>query len=150
MKPHPDKVKSITDAQKPVTQKQVRSFLGLVDFYRKSIPNFACIALPLTDLTQKGQPDTVLWEEVHENAFQTHKHALVKFSILKLPDITQTFILVTDASDRGIGAVLMQEQDNSKMPIAYASRKLKGSELAYSTIEKECVAIVWAIQKYQG
>lgn len=60
MKPHPDKVKSITDAHRPVTQKQVRSFLGLVDFYRKFIPNFVCIALPLTDLTQKGQPDTVL------------------------------------------------------------------------------------------
>jgi len=149
LKPHPDKVKSITDAQRPVTKKQVRSFLGLVGFYRKFIPNFACIALPLTDLTKKGQPNTVLWEEVHENAFQTLKHALVKFPILKLPDLTQTFILMTDASDRGIGAVLMQEQDTSKMPIAYASRKLKGSELAYSTIEKECLAIVWAIQKYQ-
>lgn len=56
---------------------------------------------------------------------------------------------MTDASDRGIGAVLMQEQDNSKMPIAYASRKLKGSELAYFTIEKEWLAIVWAIQRYQ-
>ena len=66
-----------------------------------------------------------------------------------LPDITQTFILMTDTSDRGIGAVLMKEQDNSKMPIAYASRKLKGSELAYSTNEKEWLTIVWAIQKYQ-
>ena len=72
-----------------------------------------------------------------------------KFLNLKLPDITQTFILMTDASDRGIGAVLMQEQDNSKMPIAYVSRKLKGSELTYSTIEKEWLAIVWAIQKHK-
>lgn len=109
LKPHPDKVKSITDAQRPITKKQVRSFFGLVGFYRKFIPNFACIALPLTDLTKKGQPNTVIWEEVHENAFRTLKHALVKVPILKLPDITQTFILMTDASDRGIGAVLMQE-----------------------------------------
>ena len=149
LKPHPDKVEAIQNASRPVTKKQVRSFLSLVGFYRKFIPNFACVALPLTDLTKKGQPNTVIWQNVHEHAFQALKHALVKFPILKLPDMSQIFILMTDASDRGIGAVLMQEQNDTKMPVAYASRKLKGSEIAYSTIEKECLAIVWAIQKFQ-
>ncbi|CAG2250028.1 unnamed protein product [Mytilus edulis] len=112
-------------------------------------PNFSCIALPLTDLTKKGQPSTVVWENAQENAFQSLRCALVRFPILKLPDFTKIFVLMTDASDRGIGAVLMQYQENSKMPIAYASRKLKKSEVAYSTIEKECLAIVWAVQKFQ-
>ncbi|CAG2201844.1 Retrovirus-related Pol polyprotein from transposon 17.6,Retrovirus-related Pol polyprotein from transposon opus,Retrovirus-related Pol polyprotein from transposon 297,Retrovirus-related Pol polyprotein from transposon gypsy [Mytilus edulis] len=149
LKPHPDKVKAMGEAPRPVTKKQVRSFLGLVGFYRKCIPNFSCIALPLTDLTKKGQPSTVVWENAQENAFQSLRCALVRFPILKLPDFTKIFVLMTDASDRGIGAVLMQYQENSKMPIAYASRKLKKSEVAYSTIEKECLAIVWAVQKFQ-
>ena len=149
LKPHPDKVKAMGEAPRPVTKKQVRSFLGLVGFYRKFIPNFSCIALPLTDLTKKGQPSTVVWENAQENAFQSLRCALVRFPILKLPDFTKIFVLMTDASDRGIGAVLMQYQENSKMPIAYASRKLKKSEVAYSTIEKECLAIVWAVQKFQ-
>lgn len=148
LKPHPDKVRVIQEAPRPVTKKQVRSFLGLVGFYRKFIPNFACIAVPLTDLTKKGQPNKVIWESSHEHAFGTLRNALVKFPILKLPNMSEPFILMTDASDYGIGAVLMQEQEGSKMPVAYASRKLKSSEVAYSTIEKECLAIVWAIQKF--
>lgn len=148
LKPHPDKVRAIEEAPRPITKKQVRSFLGLVGFYRKFIPNFACIAVPLTDLTKKGQPNKVIWERSHEHAFGTLRNALIKFPILKLPNMSEPFILMTDASDYGIGAVLMQEQEGIKMPVSYASRKLKSSEVAYSTIEKECLAIVWAIQKF--
>lgn len=76
---------------------------------------------------------------------------LVQSPILKLPDLSKQFILQTDASERGIGAVLMQFDDESglKLPVAYASRKLKNSECRYSTIEKECLAIVWAVHKFQ-
>ena len=63
--------------------------------------------------------------------------------------MSRTFVLATDASDRGIGAVLMQEENGIKMPVAYTSRKLKSSESAYATVEKECLAIVWAITKFQ-
>ncbi|CAC5390149.1 Retrovirus-related Pol polyprotein from transposon gypsy,Retrovirus-related Pol polyprotein from transposon 297,Retrovirus-related Pol polyprotein from transposon 17.6 [Mytilus coruscus] len=149
LKPHQDKVKALQEAPRPVTKKQVRSFLGLVGFYRKFIPNFSCIVLPLTDFTKKGQPNIVVWENVQENEFQSLRCALVRFHILKLLDFSQIFVLMTDASDRGICAVLTQIQEIIKMPIAYASRKLKKSEVAYSTIEKECLAIVWAIQKFQ-
>ena len=63
--------------------------------------------------------------------------------------MSEPFVLQTDASDRSIGAVLLQEEQGKKLPVAYASRKLKGSEVSYATIEKECLAIVWAVQKFQ-
>ncbi|VDI22119.1 Hypothetical predicted protein, partial [Mytilus galloprovincialis] len=65
------------------------------------------------------------------------------------PDKIEVFILQTDASDNGIGAILLQDEDNIRLPVSYASKKLKASERNYSTIEKECLAIVWAISKFQ-
>ncbi|XP_041356959.1 uncharacterized protein LOC121374100 [Gigantopelta aegis] len=149
LEPVLDKVKAIKEAKQPETKKQVKSFLGLVGFYRKFIPNFASIATPLTDLTRKGQPNKIVWEQAQENAFHTLKNALTRFPILKLPDVDKTFILQTDASENGIGAVLSQMDECIKMPIAYASRKYKKAETHYATVEKECLAIVWAIQKFQ-
>ena len=69
--------------------------------------------------------------------------------ILKLPDLERPFVLQTDASDVGLGAVLFQEFEEGKMPVAYASRKLLDREKRYAVIEKECLAIVWAISKFQ-
>lgn len=146
--PHPDKVKAIREANHPVTKKQLRSFLGLVNFYRKFIPNFAQIALPLTDLTRKFSPSKLQWTEAQELAFQTLKSSITTSPILKLPDLSKVFIVQTDASDRGLGAVLLQEEGDLKLPVAYASRKLKTSEEHYSTIEKECLGIIWSVQKF--
>ena len=146
--PHPDKVSAIQKANHPTTKKQLRSFLGLVNFYRKFIPNFAHIALPLTDLTRKFSPNKLQWTASQEIAFQNLKSAITKSPILKLPILSQVFIVQTDASDRGLGAVLLQEEGDHKFPVAYASRKLKPSEEHYSTIEKECLDIVWSIQKF--
>ena len=69
--------------------------------------------------------------------------------VLHLPDLNKTFILRTDASELGLGAILMQEQDGLLHPIAFASKKLLPCETRYSTIERECLAIVWAIQKFE-
>ncbi|XP_062599575.1 uncharacterized protein LOC134261133 [Saccostrea cucullata] len=150
LKPNPDKVRAIQEAPAPNTKRQLRSFLGLLSFYRKFIPNFSSVALPLTDLTKKGSPNKIIWNQPQEKSFQSLKAMLLKSPILKLPDLSKQFILQTDASDRGIGAVLMQFDEHSglKLPVAYASRKLKDSESKYSTIEKECLAIVWAVQKF--
>lgn len=74
---------------------------------------------------------------------------LVKALDLKLPNFSQVFILQTDASDNGIGAILLQDEGNSRLPVSYASKKLKASGRNYSTVEKECLAIVWAISKFQ-
>ena len=149
LSPNPDKIEVIKNAPRPLTKKQVRSFLGLADFYRKFVPNFSHVASPLTDLTKKGKPNKVCWGESQETAFVSLKKALVNAPVLKLPDFCKEFILQTDASDTGIGAILLQEEGNVRMPVSYASRKLKSSERNYSTIEKECLAIVWAIQKFQ-
>lgn len=148
LSPNPDKIEVIKNASRPKTKKQVRSFLGLAEFYRKFVKDFSRIASPLTDLTKKGCPNQVRWEECHENAFSTLKNALIQAPVLKIPNFSQIFILQTDACDTGIGSILLQEEDNTRMPICYASKKLKASERNYSTIEKECLAIVWAINKF--
>ena len=103
----------------------------------------------MTDLTGKGQPTRVKWTEIQEHAFNSLKKALTMSPILKLPNVSEMFILRTDASDRGIGSVLLQEEVGVKWPVAYASRKLLPREKAYATVEKECLALVWSIQKFQ-
>ena len=107
------------------------------------------MAAPLTDLTRKGQPNKIVWGEPQENAFITLKSSLMVTPILKLPNLNEPFILQTDASDLGVGAVLLQCEDGIKKPVAYASKKLTKGQINYSTIEKECYAIVWAVQKFQ-
>lgn len=140
---------AIQNFNRPSTKKQVRSLIGMVGFYRKFIPNFSAIAGPLTDLTRKGQPNKVVWGDPQENAFITLKSSLTITSILKIPNLSETFVLQTDASDVGVGAVLLQYEDGVKKPVAYASKKLSKSQVNYSTIEKVCYAIVWAVQKFQ-
>lgn len=148
LRPEEDKIESLKNAPIPDTKKQVRSFLGLAGFYKKFIPNFSVIAIPLTNLTKKGQPNKVKWTESTQQAFDTLKDLLCKRPILKLPDFDRTFILRTDASENGIGAVLLQLENDEKLPVAYASRKLQDRERSYAVIEKECLAVVWEVQKF--
>ena len=148
-KPRPAKIEAITNAKRPETKSQLRSYLGLTGYYRSFIPNYAMIAVPLTDRTKKGEPNKVRWGESQETAFQTLKDRLVKAPILHLPDLHKPFILRTDASDVGIAAVLLQEHSGGKFPVAYASKKLSKCQRNYSVIERECLAIVWAVQRYE-
>jgi len=145
-----DLVEKILQAPKPTNKQQLRSFLGLIGFYRKFIPNFATVAVPLTDLTKKDQPNQLNWGEAQDRAFETLKGYIVNPPILRLPDFEKQLILRTDASNTGIGAILLQEESGVKHPVAFASRKLSTRESHYSTIEKECLAIVWAIQKFRN
>lgn len=148
--PDPGKIESIKECSRPSSKKQIRSFLGLVGYYRKFIPNFSTIAAVLTDMTKKGAPSKVTWSSAAEVAFQSLIGSLCNRPILCLPDFDLDFILRTDASDFGLGAVLMQEHDGLKFPVCYASRKLLGREMGYSVIEKECLSIIWAIQKFES
>ena len=145
--PCDDKVKKIQDAPCQKTKKELRSFLGLVGYYRKFIPNFSDVSAPLTDLTRKGSPNFLNLKEVHLEAFVKLKNTLINPPILKLPDAGKQFILQTDASNYAIGAVLLQNYDGIYFPLSYISRRLQPREEHFSTIERECLAIVWAIQK---
>ena len=149
LSPQQNKVDKIRNAPKPSTKKQMCSFLGLSGYYRKFIPNYASIAAPLTDATKRNEPNQITWTESRQLAFDKLKSCLTKSPILTLPDLNKQFVLRTDASDSGLGAVLLQDRDGILFPIAYASRKLLNRERAYSSIEKECLALVWVIHRFQ-
>ena len=147
--PEGDKMERIRDAPRPQTKRQVRSFLGLVNYYRRFVPNFAVIATPLTDLTKGEKSGRVTWDEACEEAFNTLKARLCASPVCVLPDFDRPFVLQTDASEGGVGAILCQDQGEGMQPIACASKKLSKAERNYSTIEKECLAIVWGVQKFR-
>ena len=132
----------------PKTKKDVQAFLGLVGYYRHFIPNFATIAGPLTNLTRKSHPKQIIWTSDCDKAFQELKTAMVQATVLKVADFSKPFVLQTDTSEIGLGAVLSQKDgDGNEHSVAYyASRKLPLREVNYATIEKECLAIVWALR----
>lgn len=147
--PLEDKINAIQLMPLPVNKKQLRSFIGTVGYYRKFVKNFASIAAPLNDLLKKHSSNKLQWSDDKIESFNKLKLSLVSKPILCLPDESKTFYLRSDASDLGLGAVLLQDVDGVKMPIAYASRKLLDREKNYATIEKECLSIVWAIHKFK-
>jgi hypothetical protein len=144
-----DKVDKILNAPRPRTKKEVRAFMGLAGYYRRFIPDFASISAPLTSLTKKGLPNVVVWNDEHSAALLKLKEALCQKPVLRLPDFNLEFVLRTDASDVGLGAMLMQKHDDQLFPVMYLSKKLLSREMNYSVIERECLAIIWAVEKLQ-
>jgi len=149
LSPADDLICKIKQVAAPTTKKQLRSFLGLVGYYRMFVPNFAAIAVPLTDLTKKGSPNILVWTNIQDQAFHTLKEAVSNPPVLRLPDVSKPFILQTDASSEGVGAILLQEENGIKHPVAFASKKLLPRERNFSTIEREALAIVWGVQKFE-
>ena len=127
----------------PTYVKEVRGFLGLTGYYRKFVKDFGLISKPLTSLVKKGV--IFLWTPTHEEAFQALKQALTSAPVLAMPDFQKPFVIETDASDKGIGAVLHQENH----PIAYVSRALGPKNQGLSTYEKECLSILLAIDRWR-
>ncbi|GJX20599.1 putative reverse transcriptase domain-containing protein, partial [Tanacetum coccineum] len=136
----PAKIESIKDWASPKTPTEIRQFLGLAGYYRRFIEGFSKIAKPMTKLTQKKV--TFEWGDKQEAAFQTLKTKLCSAPILALPQGAENFIVYCDASHKGLGAVLMQ---NEKV-IAYASRQLKIHEKNYTTHDLELGAVVFALK----
>ena len=148
IRPEDEKVNHILSLEIPTTKKEVRSLVGILSYYRKFIPNFASLSSCLSNLTKKGRPDKICWTGECNEAFKSIQNRLSNIPILRLPDLSQKFILRTDASGTGIGACLLQEFEGILHPVLYASRKLLERETRYPVIERECLAIVWAIQKF--
>ena len=117
------KVEAVKTFKQPKTKKDVRSFLGLCGYYRKSIPNFSSIATPLSDLTRKSIPKLFKWNGKCDKVFIEQKEVLTRAPILVTPDWTKPFILQTDASAFGLGYVLSQIDGTEKEHlISFASK----------------------------
>lgn len=147
--PDKEKIDKVREASPPTTKKELRSFLGLTGFYREYIRGYSTIAVPLTDMTKKDHPERLQWNDECKTSFEKLKESICEKPVLCMPDQDKGFVLRTDASDRGIGAILLQENGGQLRPIAYQSKKLHGAESRYATVEKECLAAVWGVQRFE-
>ncbi|KAI4890013.1 hypothetical protein NFI96_017159 [Prochilodus magdalenae] len=146
--PDLDKVKAVTDFKTQSSVKQVRQFLGLTSYYRRFIQDYARHAEPLFALTK--QDSAFVWDEKCDAAMHFLKSCLTSAPILRFPDFSRQFSIHTDASDAGLGAALMQKDEEGRdVAVAYASRTLHKAEKPYSTPEKECLAVIWALEYFR-
>lgn len=147
----PDKVAAILNFPTPTTSREVKIFLGTCSWYRRFIRNFSTIAAPLNRLTSKGKTAPAFqWSDEAENAFNALKNALVSAPILAVPDFDKPFAVHCDASSYGIGGMLSQTIDGHEHPIAYVSRSLNKCERNYSATEREALAVLFSVEKYQA
>ena len=148
IQPDPAKIAAVRDIPRPQSIKDIRSFLGLAGYYRKFIPDFATVAAPLVRLTEKTS--TFCWSDECENSFSQLKLSLCSAPVLCYPRFDREFILQTDASDFGVGAVLSQLDDNEReQVVAYASKALSARQQKFSATEKEAYAVVFGTQHFR-
>ncbi|XP_041935239.1 uncharacterized protein LOC121697664 [Alosa sapidissima] len=156
----PEKIRVVAEWKRPSTVKELRSFLGFASYYRRFVEGFASLAAPLHKLvgalqgTRKRPGPRIQgsfaqhWTGACETAFSALKERLIHAPVLGYADFTLPFIVETDASNSGLGAVLSQEQAGQRRPIAYASRGLRPSErnmTNYSSMKLELVGLKWAV-----
>ena len=132
----------------PRTKKEVRSFLGLSGYYQRFISDYSSTAAPLTDLTQKKKPTKVVWSGECDAAFRKFKKTLCSKPVMRSPNFEKEFILQTDASESGVGAIVSQlDEAGQDHAVMYISRRLLPREARYSTIEKDLACkpstVIW-------
>lgn len=148
VKPVQAKVEAIVAFPSPTNKRELRRFLGMAGYYRGFCQNFATVVAPLTDLLSTERK--FVWNEVCESALSSAKDLLCNAPVLSAPNYTQPFSLQVDASAHGAGAVLMQA-DNAGIehPVSYFSKKFTRCQRNYSTIEKEALALLLAVQHFE-
>lgn len=145
---HPDKVKAMIEMEAPTNKLELQQFLGTLNFLTKAIPNRSTTLEPLYSLLKKDRIYT--WDYPQEKAFRELKVRLTTAPVLAVFDPAKETIITADASAFGIGAALLQRQeDNNIRPIAYVSRSLSDSKKRYAQIEKEALALTWACEKFE-
>lgn len=144
----PDKVEAVVRIPTPKSVSEVRRVVGLASWYRRFVPNFSSLIAPMTNLLRKNIP--FAWTEECSKSLKAVKDHLVSAPILSCPDFTKHFYVQTDASDFGLGAVLTQVHEDGEKVISYLSRSLTPTERKYSVTEKECLAVVYSVEKLRG
>lgn len=146
--PHQAKVDSICQMRPPTDVSKLRTFVGLVNYYRTYVEHFSRIARPLYDLLKKD----VHWEWTtqQQQPFEELKAKLMSMPVMKRPDFCKPFILHTDWSALGIGAILAQQDEGGgEQVVVYASRSNNWAESNYSSYKGECLAVVWAVVHFR-
>ncbi|XP_026476414.1 uncharacterized protein LOC113382069 [Ctenocephalides felis] len=150
--PSPDRVEKIINYPKPLTVIELRRFLGMVNYYRKSIPKAANIQAPLYEYVKssvKNDKTKIVWNDTSLSAFSQLKEALANATLLHFPSSIANINLITDASTTAIGATLEQELNGAWHPIGFFSRKLSSTEQRYSTYDRELLAIFASIKFFE-
>src|SRR6266542_1648869 len=148
IRPNSQNVKKIKNAEVTKNTIELRRFLEMAQYYRQYINRYADVAEPLYDMLKESGP--AIWGSPQQEAFDIIKNKLATEPIRAHPDFNKPFKLYTDVSDTGLGAVLAQDNEEEKeRVIAYEARRLSAPERNYSTTEKECLAVVWVIQKFK-
>ncbi|XP_043242375.1 uncharacterized protein K02A2.6-like [Amphibalanus amphitrite] len=147
LRPVQEKVDAVIDMPDPKDVKSLRSILGSINFYQRVLPNLSTALAPLYDLLQKGA--TWKWTNVHKNALVRVRKLLAGDTVLKRYDAEAPLKLVTDSSEVGVGAVLLQpDEEGLERPVMYASRTLTKTERKYPMVEKEALAVSFAVKRF--
>nr|GFB71826.1 reverse transcriptase domain-containing protein [Tanacetum cinerariifolium] len=142
------KIKVISKLPHPTTVKGIRSFLGHARFFRRFIKDFSKISRPMTHLLEKNSP--FIFSNECIQAFRTLKDKLTEAPILIAPNWDKPFVLMCDANDYAVGAVLGQRIEKHFWPIHYASKTMNQAEANYTTTEKEMLAVVYTFKKFRS
>lgn len=147
--PDTDRIKPILEYPAPNCVKSTRRLLGMAGWFRKFVPNFANIAAPISQLLKKTRAK-FMWTSEAQEGFETLKKALSSPPVLATPNYNREFTIVCDASQNGLGAAILQkDEENNERAIAYMSQKLTPAQQKYHVTEKECLAVLTAINKFR-
>lgn len=152
IKPPKDRIETILQFEKPKTLKELRRFLGMINFYRRFIPRAAELQAPLTQLLggpKSNDKLTIQWNEVTQKSFEDTKTALANATLLAHPSHNAPLSLMVDASDIAIGAVLQQWIENAWQPLGFYTKKLTNSQKKYSTYDRELLAAYSAVKRFK-